>query len=86
MKLIFCPQCRDIVALHRQLRTCLCGRAYGQYVDEVNAIYGGGAVPLGIANASLAHALQHRPESGRGVRFEAFVIPKRCPSMYEHQG
>ncbi len=81
MKLIFCGECCDIVALRSWPRACGCGRSYGRYVDDLNAVYGGEAVPLGISNPSFAKALHRQPAEGLGCRFEAFVIPSTCDTM-----
>jgi len=82
IKLIYCPHCQDIRKLTHLLTTCQCGRSYGQYhSDELNAYYGGIAVPLGIANSSFVDALKNQPPEGMGKRFEAFVIPKKCPTF-----
>jgi hypothetical protein len=43
---------------------------------------GGKAIPLGIANSSLAKAVRNRPETGQGFEFTAFVIPRECPTIY----
>jgi hypothetical protein len=34
MKLLFCFECQDIVRLSPERRTCRCGRAWGQYLDD----------------------------------------------------
>lgn len=81
MKLIFCPECSDVVRLVDYSRQCECGKSTGRYLDEVNAITTGLAIPLGIANPSLLEALNNRPEEGLGSRFEAFVIPRKCPTI-----
>ena len=81
MKLIFCPHCQDVVKLRRQLTVCQCGKSYGRYTDGLFAVYSGDAVPLGFANLSLVLAINNQPESGDGERFEAFVIPKKCPTF-----
>ena len=81
MKLIFCPQCYDVVKLDSMERTCKCKASYGYYEDDLNAVYGGAAVPLGFANASLVKAVRNQPDSGMGENFEAFVIPKSCPTF-----
>jgi hypothetical protein len=85
MKLIFCPKCSDVVKLSTKgLRRCECGKASGQYEkDGLNATISGTAIPLGFANSSLTKALQNRPENGLGQTFEAFVIPKTCPTIKE---
>jgi hypothetical protein len=66
-------------------RECECKKSYGFYEkDGLNAVAGGEAVPLGIANPSLLLALQRRPEEGLGSTFDAFVIPVNCPTV-KHQ-
>jgi hypothetical protein len=83
MKLIFCPICQDIKKLtDKHAVECECGRSWGIYLDEINAEYGGQAIPLGIANASLAVALKNRPTDSTttGSLFDAFVIPSNCAS------
>jgi hypothetical protein len=81
MKLIFCPACQDVIKLTPCLRYCACGESYGYYTDEIKAVIGGRAIPLGIANNSLAVALRYRPETGQGFEFTAFVIPKNAPNI-----
>jgi len=80
MKLIYCPVCHDILKLqsgnHRQ---CLCGKSWGSYwANGVDATIGGDAIPLGIDNRAFHDALLHRPKTGLGRTFTAFVIPERC--------
>ncbi len=87
MKLFFCenPKCYDIVLLRQgKRRTCECGQSWGEYVDDLNAVIGGRAVPLGFDNRSFVAALKKRPEYGQGKTFEAFFIPKHCPTV-EHE-
>lgn len=82
MKLIFCPECTDIVGLRvKVMRWCACERSWGQYLDDVKAEIGGDAIPVGFANSSFAMALKGRPREGQGSSFEAFVIPVKCPSV-----
>jgi len=80
MKLILCRSCGDIVATRAARRTCQCGKSWSTYTNARDAIYGGEAIPLGLANKSLATALANRPASAGGSRFEAFVIPIECPT------
>lgn len=75
MKLIFCPNCNDVIRLFDKKRHCKCRRSWGHYTDSVNAVIGGIAIPLGFANNSLVEALLNRPENGLGEPFNAFVIP-----------
>ena len=84
MKLLYCNTCRDIVKLYRTTRTCQCGATGGHYKqDGLNAIYYGPAIPLGFANSSFRDARDNQPEFGMGTVYNAFVIPKVCPTM-EH--
>tara|TARA_R110000787_G_scaffold55017_2_gene127411 strand:+ start:265 stop:648 length:384 start_codon:yes stop_codon:yes gene_type:complete len=82
MKLLYCNTCRDIVKLYRTTRTCHCGATGGHYrEDGLNAIYYGPAIPLGFANSSFRDARDNQPEFGMGTVYNAFVIPKVCPTM-----
>ena len=82
MKLLYCNTCRDIVKLSRTTRTCQCGATGGHYKqDGLNAVYYGPAIPLGFANGSFHEALDNQPEFGMGTNYNAFVIPKVCPTM-----
>jgi hypothetical protein len=81
MKLIFCPACQDVIKLASSLRYCMCGESFGYYTDEIKAVIGGKAIPLGFANNSLVEALRNRPEKGMGERFIAFVIPRNAPNI-----
>ncbi|MDD5358264.1 MAG: hypothetical protein PHX80_03905 [Candidatus Nanoarchaeia archaeon] len=80
MKLLYCPKCADIIRLMLEPKKCQCGYSSGKYIDYQNAEITNG-IPIGFNNASLAHALNNRPETGDGFRFEAFVIPKKCPTI-----
>ncbi|EKU99691.1 hypothetical protein Lepto7375DRAFT_1759 [Leptolyngbya sp. PCC 7375] len=84
VKLIFCPQCEDVRKLAFDLRRCFCGEAWGHYCDDgLNAVIGGGAIPLGFENKSFVEALKTRPVDRMGKRFEAFVIPEKCPTVID---
>ena len=83
MKLMFCEQCRDIVLLGTRSRECRCRRSSGVYLDGVNTEISGPAIHLYIDNASFAQAMWDRPDDGEGERFDAFVIPKNCPTVKE---
>ena len=71
MKLIFCTLCHDIVKCQKSGRTCQCGASGGRYTDDLNAVYWGKALPLGLANSSFVRALRNQPQEGVGERFEA---------------
>ncbi len=81
MKLILCYKCQDVVKGDFAPRTCKCGASGIQYLNDLNAIYWGDAVPLGFANSSLVDAVSHQPLGGMGREFKAFVIPVVCPTF-----
>lgn len=81
MKLIFCPHCCDVRKLLNRYTECSCGHSYGWYKDDLHAIIGGVAIPIGINNTSFLSAIKSQPQEGMGERFEAFVIPKKCPTI-----
>jgi hypothetical protein len=80
MKLLLCKTCGDVFNLQRHFKSCGCGLASGKYTDNLYAEYSGG-IPIGFNNSSLVKALLNQPENGMGERFEAFIIPKECPTM-----
>jgi hypothetical protein len=82
MKLLLCLDCQDVIRLIQEdERTCRCGNSGGKYTNDLDAYYfGENAFPIGFANSSLVIALKNQPESGVGKTFEAFVIPKNCPT------
>lgn len=84
MKLIFCPKCADLFRLVHKYRACECGKSAGHYVDDLDAITYGEAIPVGFANYSFIEAIKNQPNKGMGKEFTAFVIPKHCPSI-NHQ-
>jgi len=49
--------------------------------DGLHAIYYGPAIPLGFSNSSFHEAIDSQPEFGKGTVYNAFVIPKVCPTM-----
>lgn len=86
MKLIFCLNCTDVVRLTTDKKECRCGKSGGYYLaDGLNAAIWGSALPLGFANGSFVDAIRNQPKEGMGERFEAFVIPKECPTIVYHE-
>ena len=80
MKLIYCPECKDIQRLIPTItRYCDCGKSWGKYnEDGIGAIIGGKSIPLGIANGGFLCALEMNkiaPYREWGSYFTAFVIP-----------
>ena len=83
MKLIYCPECGDVVCLTSDPRSCQCGNCWGQYTDAVNAMVSENAVVLGFANSSFTNALKNPPTdpNGPGKEFDAFIIPNGCATV-----
>jgi hypothetical protein len=80
MKLIYCLDCRHIFNIDKVHRKCRCHRSWGHYLDNINAVYGGKAIPLGIDNESFAEALEFQQDV-MSARFTAFLIPKKCKTF-----
>ena len=80
MKLLLCPACLDMFSLRKEEKHCSCGQTRGRYITGIYAVYSGG-IPLGIANASLKHAIHKRPKEGFGHTFDAWVVPVNCSTF-----
>jgi len=84
MKLIYCPECTDIVSMAvGSRRKCRCGMAWGMVEDSdhLRAAIGGTAIAIGFGNTSFRAAISARPQHGRGVPFDAFVIPEYASTV-----
>lgn len=82
MKLLYCLKCHDVVSLRQQPRTCSCGVSGGNYhQDELKASYFGPCIPLVFNNQSLDNALTNQPKEGKGLPFEAVVVPEICDTF-----
>lgn len=83
MKLIFCTKCLDVFNLSpNREKQCHCGASKGMYSDNLNAWYSGEvAVPLGFHNSDFIDTIRNQPDSGKGLEFIAFVIPKECDTF-----
>ncbi len=78
MKLIYCPDCLDMIKLRMlEFRHCACGNSWGYYLeDDLTAEVGGSAVPIAIENDELREAVLRRPREGRGLPVGARVLPE----------
>lgn len=82
MKLLYCPECRDVFSLNFEWKHCSCKKCYAKYEkDGLHAIYTGIGIPIGFNNLFFRSAIELQPRIGRGKRFEAFVIPKKCENI-----
>lgn len=83
VKLIFCPECQDVKALHRyKMTVCDCTKSSGWYIDDLNAQVNQHAIILGINNSSFGTALRmHKANRKLNNRFESFFIPITADSI-----
>lgn len=82
MKLIFCPECHDVIKMSFNTRYCECKLSWGKYLEDgLHAEIGGKTISLGFNNTDFVRAIQSRPKAGLGIRFEAFVIPEKCDTI-----
>jgi len=76
MKILYCEECRDAIALGHEPRTCLCGKSAGYYTaGGVWAIYMGPAKLIGMPNKDVLC-------SELGERIEAWAIPIGGNTVY----
>ena len=90
MKLLFCPQCGDVVALRSDSRTCTCGASAGHYIHSVVAEVRGPCLVLSFPDhefvaavrAQILHgdpksiaAFPDRQKQVRDRAFPAFILP-----------
>jgi hypothetical protein len=85
MKLLFCPYCRDIIALKYELRKCQCGKSSGKYLEDGDCVVvSKDALTLGIENKDLLYCLITRPKDKTDidcwVHGEAYHKIKRTDS------
>lgn len=82
MKLIFCPECQDVVKLRvEHYRYCWCCKSGGQYAkDGLHAIIYGLAIPIGFANMSFHKAIKQQ-DNHESTTFRAFIIEKKCKTI-----
>jgi len=57
MKLIFCPECQDVVVLSAELKACKCRAAWGRLNGDVIEI-NSHAIPIGIRLGEFWNATQ----------------------------
>ena len=87
MKLLYCPDCSDIVRLKKMPKTCDCGKVGGRYLEDglIIEYFGIDAIPLFISNSSFVTAIRWRPHSSPGSLFDAGVIPVDCDTVRYHE-
>jgi hypothetical protein len=58
MKLLFCPDCWDVIKLESEIRKCKCGKCSGKYLENLhNAVTNGEGICLAFNNSSLTSAI-----------------------------
>lgn len=79
MKLIFCPDCWDVVKLDFVVRTCKCGKIRGRYLEDGHHAEVEGGYVLGILNNSIIFAMAEQgewKEGKRGPQVETFLFDR----------
>lgn len=57
MKLLFCPQCHDVVQMRMETRACLCGASRGRYLADRSTVeQTAGSLSLALHNHDFAQA------------------------------
>lgn len=81
MKLMYCKQCRDMVAMSSQQRPCRCGASSGRYVDQSLVVQTEGALSIALNNYGLraaVEAFEREPNAWSPMMvFHAYLNP-RC--------
>ena len=74
MKLLLCPNCRDLIALSSEKgQACRCRRVWGRYrTGGHKSVYDGDPVLIGIDSNDLLAAIAFRNEP------EALLVPIRA--------
>ena len=85
MKLIFCPNCYDIIKLLFEYRTCHCKKIYGKYINEYEVTISEDAILLGIGNTSFERAINNQPPIGLGKPITAFILSKQTQDQYKER-
>jgi len=80
MKLLHCTECKDVVALHRKMRTCLCGKSKGYYLDTKRVTFSGPGIIIGFNNDQFLRATE-LSQTIMGYDFAAFTISNLSPSV-----
>jgi hypothetical protein len=81
MKLLHCTECKDVVALHLEVRTCLCGKSRGCYTNRVHALYSGPARIIAFRNYEFLEVTMADKSTSKD--FSAFTISAESGSIEE---
>lgn len=86
MKLLFCPECHDIIKLQKYTRTCQCEKSGGYYLENGDyAKFFGQAIPIAISNLSFEQAIRSRSNKDKSESFTGFVFPKKHPHIFYYK-
>jgi hypothetical protein len=81
MKLIFCPDCQDVVRLFSEPRKCKCGKVSGKYIDDVDIAIKGKAMVLCIHNNDVAEALDFFQRGNAFSSIRCWSLSPRHPKV-----
>ena len=77
MKLAYCLKCYDVFKLIKNVRACKCGESSGVLKPDLKTVQINGPLKvLGVDDSSFYSAINNQPDSGKGLEFKAFVLPK----------
>lgn len=92
MKILFCTNCWDVLALRAQPRNCLCGKS----VDRLNVEISGPCFVRAFLNGNFSEVVRQQMRDGdlnekltlppyeghtRGREFMAFIVPENAPAV-----
>ena len=80
MKLLFCPECSDVIKLSYKKRFCFCKKSYGYIKDEITGVcdvayINSVGMPLAIDNNDLVRAFNSRKTEDSAWVIKAWVLP-----------
>lgn len=89
MKLLFCPECNDIIKIQRSDRSCLCfasgGRYFGDDPDNNEVAIWGKAIVLGVSNQSFHEAYRARQRHLSTEYFDAWFFSEKAPHITRYE-
>ena len=87
MKLLFCPECQDVIALTPVERTCKCGSSYGSYRQDkrVVDVYGE-ALVIVIDSLQLERTLKEQLKmSNQNLTLAAWIMSEPAENVVYHR-
>ena len=84
MKLLFCLECQDIVRLSPERRSCRCGRAWGQYLeDHRTTVQTRNSLSLALAGPDFDRAIRALIDGAQAFSPDLFIRAWLNPTSEE---